>query len=35
VPVRFDGDHFTSIVDYTPSMDIISVEDLTALEVIP
>jgi uncharacterized protein (TIGR02217 family) len=35
VPVRFEGDHFTSIVDYTPSMDIISVEDLTALEVIP
>lgn len=35
VPVRFEGDRFTSIVDFTPSMDIISVEDLTAIEVIP
>lgn len=35
VPVRFEGDHFTSVVDYQPHMDIISVEDLTALEVIP
>jgi hypothetical protein len=35
VPVRFEGDRFTSIVDFQPQMDIISVEDLTAIEVIP
>jgi uncharacterized protein (TIGR02217 family) len=35
VPVRFEGDRFTSVVDYQPHMDIISVEDLTALEVVP
>jgi uncharacterized protein (TIGR02217 family) len=35
VPVRFEGDRFTSIVDYQPQMDIISVEDLTAIEVVP
>jgi uncharacterized protein (TIGR02217 family) len=35
VPVRFEGDVFTSIVDYNPGMDIISVEDLRAIEVIP
>jgi uncharacterized protein (TIGR02217 family) len=35
VPVRFEGDRFTSIVDYQPHMDIISVEDLTAIEIVP
>jgi uncharacterized protein (TIGR02217 family) len=35
VPVRFDGDRFQSIVDYQPQMDIISVEDLTAIEIVP
>lgn len=35
VPVRFEGDRFVSIVDYQPQMDIISVEDLTAIEVVP
>jgi uncharacterized protein (TIGR02217 family) len=35
VPVRFDGDRFQSIVSYQPQMDIISVEDLTAIEVVP
>jgi len=35
VPVRFEGDHFTSIVDYQSQMDIISVEDLSAIEVVP
>lgn len=35
VPVRFEGDRYVSIVNYTPSMNIISVEDLTAIEVVP
>jgi uncharacterized protein (TIGR02217 family) len=35
VPVRFEGDRFTSIVDFQPQMDIISVEDLTAIEIVP
>jgi uncharacterized protein (TIGR02217 family) len=35
VPVRFEGDSYVSIVDYNPGMDIISVEDLRAIEVIP
>jgi len=35
VPVRFEGDRFISIVDYQSQMDIISVEDLTAIEVVP
>jgi uncharacterized protein (TIGR02217 family) len=35
VPVRFEGDRFISIVDYQSQMDIISVEDLSAIEVVP
>jgi uncharacterized protein (TIGR02217 family) len=35
VPVRFEGDRFTSIVDFQPQMDIISIEDVTAIEVVP
>lgn len=35
VPVRFEGDRLTFINDYTDHVDAMSVEDLTAIEVIP
>jgi uncharacterized protein (TIGR02217 family) len=35
VPVRFEGDRYNAIVNYQSQMDIISVEDLTAIEVVP
>lgn len=35
VPVRFDGDRFIAMVDYPEEIDAMSVEDLTAIEVVP
>jgi uncharacterized protein (TIGR02217 family) len=35
VPVRFDGDTFPISVDYPDDLDVLSVNDLVALEIIP
>ncbi len=35
VPVRFDGDAFAAIVNYTADIDALTVSTLNAIEVIP